>query len=208
MRTLAIATLTAAATVSGLALLSSPTPVVARDASAGEYTIDTTHSTILFKIRHAGGAANFYGRFNSFEGAFSIDPNAPSNSSFNVTIDLESIDTANENRDNHLRSPDFFNTAQFEQATFTSTAVERTPDGDYSVTGDFDLHGVTRSITAIVTHVADGTFRGSSRSGFEARFEFERADFGLTTYVAPDGGDTGPLGNSVTILASFETIKQ
>ncbi|MHC4975449.1 MAG: YceI family protein [Planctomycetota bacterium] len=208
MRTLTIVTIATAATLAGTALLSAPTPADARDAAAGEYTIDTVHSAILFKIRHAGGASNFYGRFNTFEGSFSLDPDSPASSSFNVSIDLESIDTANEQRDNHLRSPDFFNTRQFERATFNSTSVDLIEEGVYEVTGDFNLHGTTNPITATVTHIADGTFRGSQRSGFEATFEFNRSDFDITTYIAPDGGDTGPLGNTVTILASFETIRQ
>ena len=207
MKKFTVSASAAALIASGFMMFSDSPPAQARSNTAGSFVADPVHSSINFKIRHAG-ASNFYGRFNTFEGSFTLDPDSPANSTFNFTILLESVDTGQGDRDNHLRSPDFFNTKQFAKTTFQSTFVELIEGGTYSVTGDLNLHGVTKEITAVVTHIADGTFRGSSRTGIEAKFEIKRADYGLTTYIAPDGGESGLLGNTVTILASFEGIKQ
>jgi polyisoprenoid-binding protein YceI len=199
--------LTTSLVATSTALFLRPAPVEARYNSTGSFIADPVHSSINFKIRHAG-SSNFYGRFNDFQGTFTLDHDSPENSVFNFTVELSSVDTKVNDRDNHLRSPDFFNTKLYSQATFASTFVERVEEGTYSVTGDFSLHGVTKEITAIVTHIADGTFQGSQRTGIEAKFELKRSDFGITSFLAADGGESGGLGNKVTILASFEGIKQ
>src|SRR5205823_6027689 len=113
--------------------------------AADDYTVDDAHTSVVFKIEHLG-LSWIHGRFNDISGTFTIDKDEPGKSSFALTVKAESIDTGNAKRDQHLRSPDFFNVKQFPLLSFKSTAVKAVK-GDYEVTGDFTLHGQTQSIT-------------------------------------------------------------
>jgi len=175
--------------------------------AAPTYAADVVHSTVMFQIRHAG-VTNFYGRFNDFEGTFSLNEQNPVASRFDFTIKLESVDTGSSGRDDHLRSPDFFNVAQFPTATFKSTDVKKTGEDTYEVTGELKLHGKAKAITATLTKTGVGTFRGNEVMGIEAVFQVKRADFGMTNYLAPDGGEGGGIGNTVTVTVAIEGVKQ
>ncbi len=115
-----------------------------RPLSAANFEVDPVHSGITFKISHMG-IGWVYGRFDSFTGSFSVDPNNAAASSFAVNIKADSIDSGNKKRDEHLASPDFFNVKQFPTIEFKSTAVTAGKDG-LGVTGDLTMHGVTKSI--------------------------------------------------------------
>ena len=103
------------------------------------------HSSVTFKISHLG-LSWVHGRFDDVAGNFTIDPNDPGKDSFDLTIKAQSVDTNNQKRDEHLRSPDFFNVKQFPLLTFKSTAVKATDSG-LEVTGDVTMHGVTKPVT-------------------------------------------------------------
>lgn len=172
--------------------------------AAGQvWKADTVHSNAIFRVRHAG-VTNFYGAFHDVRGEFVLDTDNPGSSRFEFTIGLESVDTGSENRDNHLRSPDFFNVRQFPEATFVSTDVTKTGENTYEVAGNLTLHGETKPVTVMVEHTGDGSFRGTPVRSFEATFEIKRADFGMATYIASDGSDSGPLGNTVKIIVGVE----
>src|SRR5690242_5758721 len=115
---------------------------------ADEYVIDGMHSGVNFKIGHIG-LSWVYGRFDKFSGGFTLDANDPSKASFRLTIEAASVDTNNEKRDGHLKSPDFFNAKQFPTINFQSTAVKAVKDG-YQVTGDLTMHGVTKPVTFVL----------------------------------------------------------
>src|SRR5215831_11715647 len=101
--------------------------------AADNYTVDSVHSGVTFKVKHFD-LAWIPGRFNDFSGNFTIDTADPSKSAFNMTINATSIDTNNPQRNDHLRSPDFFNVKQFPTITFKSTAVKAMPEkGGYQV---------------------------------------------------------------------------
>lgn len=171
---------------------------------AAVYKIDPVHTVALFRIRHAG-VGFFWGRFNAGEGEFFIDEANPSNSFFKATIDVSSVDTNSADRDQHLRAADFFNTKQFPTATFESKAFAPTDTpGVFELTGDLTLVGVTKSVTARVEYGGKSSFRGKDVQGFEATFEIKRTDFGLSTYAAPDGGESGGLGNTVRLIVGVE----
>jgi len=171
------------------------------------YKPDAVHSSVLFRVKHAG-VTNFYGRFKHIDGEFSLDPDNPAESFFNFQIETASVETDNEKRNNHLRSPDFFNVRQFPRAQFQSDSVTKTGQDTYEVQGALTLHGQTNPVTATVKHTGTGTFRGNEILGIEARFQIKRADFGMTGFMAPDGSDDGPLGNTVNAIVSVEGIKQ
>ncbi|MCL4220915.1 MAG: YceI family protein [Phycisphaerales bacterium] len=183
-------------------------PAVATAARADSYKIDAVHSAVLFRINHVG-AGVFWGRFNKIDGDFFIDPAKPETSYFKVTIPIASVDTANEKRDEHLRSGDFFNARQYPTASFQSTSITGTSEENvFELKGDLTLMGETRPITARLLFGGNGTMQGKAIQGFEADFTIKRADFGISTYLAPDGGNGGALGNDVRIIVAGEGVKQ
>ncbi|MEN0021554.1 MAG: YceI family protein [Planctomycetota bacterium] len=173
---------------------------------AATYDTDKVHSGVVFWIRHAG-VTNFHGRFNEIDGTFTYDEANPTASTFNFEISTESIDTGNNSRDGHLRGSGYFNTKQFPTASFTSSSVKAAGDG-FELHGDLTMSGVTRPIVADLTLFGTNNFRGKDVSGFTAEFSFKRADFGMTTSLAPDGGEGGGLGNTVNVTVFVEGIKQ
>jgi polyisoprenoid-binding protein YceI len=169
------------------------------------YTVDLVHSSLVFKIRHAG-IANFYGRFNDFSGETHFDAADPTNSRFDFTVQTASVDTGNKGRDDHLRNADFFNSRQFPTITFESTGVTQVSDGVYEITGDLTMQGETREVTARLTDIRTGKVRENDALGYEATFSIKRGDFGMTKYLAPDGGEDGGLGNTVDLIVAIEAV--
>jgi polyisoprenoid-binding protein YceI len=146
--------------------------------AADTFQVDPIHSSMIFRVKHMG-VANFYGRFNSISGSFTLDDDANKNS-FQVEIQTASVDTVQKKRDDHLKSPDFFNAAQFPKITFKSTQVAKSGDSAFDVTGDLSLHGVTKSVTAKVTKTGTANMRGRQVAGVEAVLTIKRSDFGMT----------------------------
>lgn len=149
--------------------------------------IDNSHSSIAFVVRHMA-FAKVRGSFGKVEGTIEFNKENPSASSVNVTIDANSIDTADENRDNHLRSNDFFGTEENPNITFVSTQIH--PDGDdYHVHGDLSMNGVTRPV------VLEAEFNGSGMSpmgaevySFSATGKVNRKDFNMNWNAALEAG--------------------
>jgi len=208
----AMAAVSGAAAVLGLAgaALVVPQPAATAEVERLDdhmYEVDGVHSSAMFRIKHAG-IANFYGRFNEIKGTFHIDRDNPSNSTFRAEIPIKGVDTANERRDGHLQAADFFNMRQYPTATFVSTGMSATDaEGVFEVRGDLTLHGRKKAITAELHDFGTGNFRGKDIAAFEARFTIKRTDFGMTTYVAEDGSDSGGLGNTVDVIIAVEGVK-
>lgn len=167
-------------------------------AGAATYEIDGTHSSAIFKIKHYG-VSNFYGAFAGIEGTLDYDPADPASMGIDVTLDAASVTTRNERRDNHVKSPDFLNAAEFPTITFKSTGVTVNDDGTLQVTGNLTLHGVTREIQATVEKVGQGPHPRSGKElvGFEARFTVDRTEFDMA-FMA------GPLSEEVGFILSVE----
>jgi len=172
----------------------------ARARAADDYAIDGMHSGVNFKISHLG-LSWIYGRFDGFSGDFTIDPDDPGKSSFAMTIKAESIDTNNPKRDDHLRSPDFFNVKQFPVISFKTTSVKAV-NGGYEVTGDFTMHGVTKSITFPLMGGQKAEFpKGMQRTGYSTELTLKRSEFGIDKFAEM-------LGDEVRIAISFEGTKK
>lgn len=172
------------------------------------YTVDPVHSSVVFGIKHSG-VANFYGVFKDVSGTFTFDPSANTGGDFNFVVQTASVDTRNSNRDDHLRNADFFNSRQFPEITFESTGIEHVEGDMYKLTGDLTLMGETRPVTADLEWTGTGVNpRGTEVAGFEATFSIKRGDFGMTKYLAPDGSDSGGLGNTVKLIVAIEAAKQ
>lgn len=147
--------------------------------AADTYEIDKSHTAIVFFINHLG-YSNTIGRFNDFSGSFDFDKDDLSSAKINLVIEAASIDTNHEPRDQHLRSPDFLNTDEFPQITFTSTSVEKTGDNTGKVTGTMDMLGASQPVTLNVTfNKMAPNRRGVMVTGFSARGEMKRSDFGM-----------------------------
>lgn len=168
-------------------------------ARAADYTVDAIHSGVNFKISHLG-LAWVPGRFNDFSGSFTVDPD-PAKCSFTLSIKTESVDTNNQKRDEHIKSPDFFNAKQFPTISFKSTAVKAVENG-YQVTGDLTLHGTTKPITFNLIGGRTAEFpKGVQRIGFSTELVLKRADFGIDKFKEA-------LGEEVYVSISFEGTKK
>ncbi|KZZ28468.1 hypothetical protein A3752_21145, partial [Oleiphilus sp. HI0081] len=127
------------------------------------------HAFVSFKIKHLGYSW-LLGRFNEFDGSFSYDAAAPEKSSINVTIQTDSIDSNHAERDKHLKSDDFLDVKKFPLATFKSTNFKAIDEDSAIVTGNFELHGVSKSISFPVEKVGEGKDPwGGYRAGFTGK---------------------------------------
>ena len=173
--------------------------------AAGTYLIDTSHSAVEFVGRHLG-LAKVRGRFTDFEGRISI-ADVPEQSSVEVEIDVASVESADQRRDDHLRSPDFFHVEEHPKMTFRSTQVERTGDGEWDATGDLTIRDITRPV---VLHVefegAENSPFGDQRIGFSASTEVNREDWGLGWNVVLESGGL-LVGKKIKIELNVEAIR-
>ena len=174
--------------------------------TGGEYKIDPAHSIIGFAIRHY--EINWVeGRFKDFNGVIRFDESDVTKSTVEFTAKVESIDTGVAQRDQHLRTADFFDVAKFPEMTFKSTKVERKGKDSYVLTGDFTLKGVTKQVAipfTITGAIKDS--RGSMRFGIEAQTKINRQDYGITWGKPMEGGGLD-VGNEVTIKFHLEALK-
>lgn len=168
------------------------------------WEIDASHSGVHFSVRHLV-VAKVRGRFTAFAGTLAFDEAAPERSSVEVRIDAGSINTGVDQRDAHLRSPDFFDAEKFPALTFVSRRVERSADG-FTVTGDLTIRGVTREVVLPVEyagHTKDPW--GGERAGFAARVAIDRKDFGLTWNQLLEAGGVA-VGDKVEIELEVEAV--
>ena len=176
-------------------------------AQAATYAIDKTHSAVTFKVKHMM-VSNIRGAFTDFEGSFSFDPDAPEQASVKVEIQVASVNTNNEGRDEHLLGDEFFDVASHPLMRFESTKLVRTDDDEFILHGNLTLHGVTKPVELEVEYI--GTVVdpwGNTRSGFEAEGEINRKDFGIEFSDTLDGGGL-VVGDKVKIELEIEGILQ
>jgi polyisoprenoid-binding protein YceI len=153
----------------------------------GSYTLDPTHSRIGFVARHAM-VTKVRGSFNDFEGSATVGENL-ADSSANLVIKVDSIDTRNEQRDGHLRGNDFLDIATFPEITFASTAVEAVGEETLRVTGDLTIKGTTKPVTIDFSYEGNAVDPyGNLRVGFEGSVVINRKDWGVTWNVALEAG--------------------
>jgi len=145
----------------------------------GKYAVDASHSVFLWKIRHLG-AGYTYGWFKDVTGSITVDPD-PSKQSIELAIKAESIDSHDGKRDDHMRSPDFFNVAQFPTIMFKSTKIGGAAGNQLSVNGDLTIHGVTKPVTVQVTALGAGTdpLVHATHIGYETKLTIKRSDFDM-----------------------------
>jgi polyisoprenoid-binding protein YceI len=153
----------------------------------GDYTLDPAHSRLGFSARHAM-VATVRGQFTEFTGTAHVDTANPADSKVAVSIVANSINTGQQQRDDHLRSGDFFESEQYPDITFTSTDVTRDGD-DWTITGDLSIKGVTHSISVPFEFTGSATDPfGNTRIGFEGAATLNRKDWGLSWNAALETG--------------------
>ena len=167
------------------------------------WTVDPAHSEVSFRVRHLTGRVR--GHFKEFSTSLMADPAQLTNGSVTVEVKTATVNTENEKRDAHLRSPDFFDVEKFPVMTFKSTKVESNGK-DLALSGDLTIRGVTKPV------VLKGTFNGKvtdpwgkERLGFEVSTTIDRRDFGLVWNKLVEGSSL--VGDEVTIDIAIEAVK-
>jgi len=170
---------------------------------AGVYNVDSTHSNVGFEVRHMG-IATVRGSFRTFEGKLDATGEAPV---LEGNVAVETIDTGDENRDGHLKAPDFFDTTQYPQITFRSTGTEPTGDGQIRLEGEITIKGVSKPIALTGTISENGEDPwGNERVGLEVEGTIDRRDFDLKwNQTLPNGNLL--VSNDVKLVVSVSAVK-
>jgi polyisoprenoid-binding protein YceI len=170
---------------------------------AGKWTIDPVHSEVGFSVRHMM-VSKVRGRFTEFSGDIVTGEN-PADSSVTAEITLSSIQTGEENRDNHLRSPDFFEAENYPTMTYKSTSVK--PHGDdWTIEGELTLKGVTKSVPLHLELNGFGPDAyGGTRAGFTATGEINRRDFNVS-FSAPMANGGAVVSDKISLHLEIEAV--
>lgn len=182
---------------------------VATDTNTGTttWTVDPMHAELGFAVRHLM-ISTVRGRFGAVEGTVVVDEANPTNAKIDVTVDVTSIDTRQQMRDDHLRSADFFDVANYPKLHFVSTKIDGDVTGDFRVIGDLTIRGTTREVTLDASLAGRGRDPwGNERAGFEAKGKISRAEFGLNWNQALETGGV-VVGDEVKISIDVEIIKK
>ena len=172
----------------------------------GTWTVDPAHSKIGFGIKHMG-IATVRGEFTDFEGTLEIGEDLSSAKVYGA-VKVQSVDTNESQRDDHLRSPDFFDAAQFPELRFESTSIEALDDEEFRITGQLTIHGVTNDI---VLHAevqgTDVDPWGNERVGLEVTGQLSRGDYGMKFNQALGSGNV-LVADKVKLALDISAVKQ
>jgi len=172
----------------------------------GTWSVDPAHSSVGFGVKHMG-IATVRGEFGDFEGTLEIGDDLSSARAFGA-VKVQSVDTGEPQRDDHLRSPDFFDAAQFPELRFESTSIEALDDEEFRITGQLSIHGVTNEI---VLHAdVQGTDTdpwGNERVGLEVTGQLSRGDYGMQFNQMLGSGNM-LVGDKVKLVLDISAVKQ
>lgn len=181
------------------ALYALPVAPAAPAADGHDWAVDPGHSSVVFKVKHAN-AAWFKGSFDSISGTVTLDPSKPEAGSVKLVIPVESIDSNDKKRDDHLKNADFFNAKENPEIAFTSTKIAKKGDA-LEVTGDLAMAGKKHAITLHVEKAGEGEFYGK-RVGYSTTFTVKRSEYGMNY-----GIDKNALGDEVTLMIDLELVQ-
>jgi len=169
--------------------------------AADSYVLDASHSQVVFTYNHLGFSTT-YGMFSGFEGEIMFDEAAPQASSVSVSMPVKSMFTGWEAREGHFMGPDFFNAAEGDMITFTSTAIEVTGDDTALITGDLSMNDITQSVVldAKLNKAGTNPLAGKPWLGFDATTTVLRSDFGLGAFAPA-------VSDEVQVMISIEAQK-
>jgi polyisoprenoid-binding protein YceI len=173
-------------------------------AAAETWSVDPNHSAVTFKVRHI--FTKVHGSFRDFSGTIVYDSEKPEASSVSFEIQATSVDTANESRDGHLRTADFFDAENHPTWNFKSTKAEGAGKGKLKVTGNLTMRGTTHEVTLEVETLGSMKMaKGGAKAGFSTSFTVDRTDYGIAFNRAIEGGGA-MLGDEVEIEISIEAV--
>jgi len=172
-----------------------------------KWALDPTHSEVLFKVKHLM-ITNVTGSFKSFNVTAETSDEQLSNASIQFTAKTSSIDTNNEQRDGHLKSPDFFDAEKFPEIKFASDELKKTAKGDYELTGKLTIKGITKDLKLNVEFagIAKDPY-GNVKAGFTITGSINRNDFGLTWNAALETGGV-MVSEEVKLVSEIQLVKQ
>ena len=171
------------------------------------WEIDPAHSNVQFGVRHLM-ISTVRGKFTKFTATAAGDEKDAAHASVQASVDVASIDTGDEKRDAHLKTPDFFDAEKFPTITFKSTKVEAAGDRRFKLHGDLTMHGVTKPVVLDVEATPEVKgMRGETRAGARATTKINRKDFGINWSKSMDGGGV-VVGDEVEVTIDVEAVKK
>lgn len=174
---------------------------------ATKWVIDPMHSEVQFKVKHLV-ISTVTGSFKNFEGTVESEGDDFASAKIEFSLDINSVDTGQEQRDGHLKSADFFDAEKYPHITFKSTSITKESDDDYKLTGDLTIKGITKPVTLEVEHGGIATdFYGNTKAGFEVKGKINRKDFGLTWDGVTEAGSI-VVGEDIKLTANIQLAKQ
>jgi polyisoprenoid-binding protein YceI len=176
-------------------------------ATTTKWVIDPMHSEVQFKVKHLV-ISTVSGFFKSFEGTLETENDDFENANIYFALNIDSIDTNQSQRDEHLKSPEFFDAGQFPQITFKSTSFKKTDDDEFKLTGDLTVKGITKTVS-LDAEFGGSTddFYGNTKAGFEVSGKINRKDFGLTWDGVTEAGSV-VVGEDIKLLINLQFAKQ
>ncbi len=171
---------------------------------AGAWKVDPVHSSVEFQVKHLG-IATVKGQFNEFEGTLEVGPEG---AVAYGTVQVDSVDTREPQRDAHLRSADFFEAEQYPEIGFRSTAIRPKGEDEFEIEGDLSIHGVTRSVTlqGTLEGIEPEDHQGNTRVGLSASAQINRSDFEMRFNAALGSGNV-VVSDKVKILVEVSAVK-
>ncbi|MFD0793986.1 YceI family protein [Mucilaginibacter litoreus] len=171
-----------------------------------KWVLDPMHSEVQFKVKHLV-ISTVTGSFKTFEGSLETEGDDFDDATIDFSLDVDSIDTNQGQRDEHLKGPDFFDAASHPKITFKSTSFTKDGD-DYKLNGDLTIKGVTKPVTLDVEHGGTATdFYGNNKAGFEVTGKINRKEFGLTWDGVTEAGSI-VVGEDIKLIINVQFAKQ
>ncbi len=172
-----------------------------------KWTIDPTHSEVQFKVKHLV-ISTMTGSFKTFEGTIETDTDDFEDANIAFSLDVNSVDTNQGQRDGHLKSAEFFDAEKYPHISFKSTSFKKNSDDAYTLKGDLTIKDVTKSVSLAVEHGGSATdFYGNTKAGFEINGKVNRKDFGLTWDGITEAGSI-VVGEDVKLIINVQLTKQ
>ncbi len=174
--------------------------------ATSKWVLDPTHSEVHFKVKHLV-ISTVTGTFKNFEGSLESETEDFTGAKVNFSLDVDSIDTNQSDRDGHLKSADFFDAATYPAITFQSTSFEKSGD-EYTLAGDLTIKDVTKPVTLAVEYGGKATdFYGNEKAGFEVTGKINRKEFGLTWSAVTEAGSI-VVGDDIKLIINVQFAKQ
>ncbi|GAB3903310.1 YceI family protein [Mucilaginibacter boryungensis] len=175
-------------------------------ATATKWVLDPMHSEVQFKVKHLV-ISTVTGSFKTFEGSLETENDDFTGANINFSLEVDSINTNQDQRDEHLKGAEFFDAEKYPKITFKSTSFTKNGD-DYTLVGDLTIKGITKSVTLAVEHGGTaGDFYGNTKAGFEITGKINRKDFGLTWNGVTEAGSV-VVGEEIKLIINVQFAKQ